>query len=198
VIDPVTGWHMQAVPASSRRVSPTSLPSIALALVLAPGLGCDDGRLECGEAPEIAVAATFEGQSHAFDEGSATIYMAGTVEDPCIDFVEVFAKKSQGGSLTVLLSPPEGGGPMEVVSVDFSSTDGDYGLYLEDYTKFSATFELERQSEDCAEASAEVTGSDARMFLEASEDWGPYMLTNVNVAVSGTYAIEWQEDATCD
>jgi hypothetical protein len=194
---------MQAMPPSGPRVIRRVSPSIALALVLAPCLGCDNGvggQLECGEAPEMEVAATFENRSHAFDQGSATIYMAGTAEDPCIDYVEVFAK-SQGGSLTVLLSPPEGGGPMEVVRVgfvDFSSTGGDYGLYLEDYTKFSAAFELERQSEDCAEASVEVTGTNARMFLEASEDWGPYMLTNVNLAVSGTYAIEWQEDAACD
>ena len=37
----------------------------------------------------------------------------------------------------------------------------------------------------------------ARMYREASEDWGPYMLTNVDLSVSGTYAIKWQ-DAACE
>lgn len=193
---------MDAMPPSSRRtagrVSPISLPSIALALALAPCLGCDGGGLECDAAPDIAVAATFEGQSHAFDDGSAVVYMAGTAEDPCIDFVVVNAT-GQNGAIEVVLGPPEGGGPLEVTRVGFGGplSPGDYGVYPEDITKFSATFDLEEHSEDCAQASVEVTGSNARMYLEGSEDWGPYMLTNVNLSVSGTYSIEWQ-DAACE
>jgi hypothetical protein len=195
---------MQGVPAPSPRVIRRVSPSIALALVLAPCLGCDNGigngggQLECSDAPEIEAAATFEARAHAFDEGKATIYMAGTAEDPCIDFVEVTAK-GQDGAIQVYLNPPEGGGPLEVTGVNFGGplSPEDYGLYPEDLGKFNATFNLEESNDDCAQASLEVTGSNARMYLAASEDWGPYMLTNVSLSVSGTYAIEWQ-DAACE
>jgi hypothetical protein len=167
--------------------------------VLAPCLGCDDGeQLECDGAPQVEIAATFEGQSHAFDEGTAIVYMAGTAEDPCIDFVTVNAT-GQNGAIGVVLSPPEGGGPLEVTSVGFGGpySSEDYGVYPEDLPKFNATFELEDSSDDCAQASVSVTGSNARMYLSASEDWGPYMLTNVDLSVSGTYSVEWR-DAACE
>lgn len=194
---------MQGVPASSPRVIRRVSPSIALALVLGSSLGCDNvggggGQLECSDAPEIEVAATFDGRAHVFDEGRANIYMAGTAKDPCIDYVVVTAK-GQDGAIEVFLRPPEGGGPLEVTSVGFGGpfSPEDYGLYPEDLGKFNAALNLEQSNDDCAQASLEVTGSDARMYLAASEDWGPYMLTNVSLSVSGTYAIEWQ-DAACE
>jgi hypothetical protein len=174
------------------------LPCLVLTSMLAPCLGCDDEPAcpGCDDPLELAGTATFDGESHAFDDGVGIIYMAGTAANPCIDLVLV-GGRSDSAAFDVYLAPPEGGGPLEVTSVGFGGaySPEDYGLYNEDITNFDGTFELEGNDEDSASASLTVTGG-GRMYLSASEDFGPYMLTDVDVSVTGGWTIEWVE--ACD
>jgi hypothetical protein len=183
--------HIELVTLSSPRT--LRRLSIALASALA---ACDSGTLQCDETPELGGTATFEGDSHTFDHGQATIYMAGTREDPCIDAVSVTAK-GEAGAVQVYMSAPEGGGPLALSVINFGEPyiPEKYGLWNEDISKFSATFELEERNDDCARGSLTVTGTDGRMFLAGSEDWGPYMLTDVDLTMSGTWSIEWRDQA---
>jgi hypothetical protein len=207
--------HMQIMarqsPPLAHRCAPRALSCLTLALALAAceggagegeGEGSESGdtassSLDCDEAPVITGAATFEGQAESFDNGSVVFYMNGTPEQPCINFVEVTVK-GETAAMELFLSPPEGGGsPLELTGVNFGGpvSPGDYGVYPEDIPKFTADVELGEMGESCTAASFEVTGTDARMYLSGSEDWGPYMLTDVGLSVSGPWSIEWLDGA---
>lgn len=179
---------MQAMSSSAPR-------RISLALVLAL-TACEDDELQCDAAPEADGTATFEGKPHTFDDAYATIYMAGPHGDPCVKRVSVTAS-GETGSLRVSLSRPQGGGPLAVSGIGFGGpySAEDYGLWPEDLAKFNASFEIDERSDSCAQASLTFAGSNGRMYLEASEDFGPYSLKDVQLAVSGTMAIEWSDGA---
>jgi hypothetical protein len=192
MIDSPSQWYVVDMTRSS-----SGLLALALGFQLAACLDeSADLCVGCDDPLEVTGTATFLGETHDFDDAFAEIRMAGTVDDPCIDYVHVIGK-SETGNLAVVLSPTGVDGDFEVVAAGFGEySSEDYGVYNEDVSEFSATFELEDHDQTRARASLHVTATNVRAYLSASEDWGPYYLTNVDLSVSGGWSVEWTD--ACD
>lgn len=179
-------------PRSARRDRPALI--LALALTAA---ACETKTLECdAHSLDATGAATFEGESHTFNDGSGSLRLAGSRKHPCLISATFYPEGSSAG-MQVSLSPAQDGEPLHVSYVGFGGpvSPMDYGLYPDDEPEFDASFELGDADDDCAEAEASVSADSARMYLTDSEDFGPYSLTDVSISVSGTWYVTWVEDA---
>jgi len=160
------------------------MPRLLLTLPLL-SVGCDPSieDLPCDSVELVEGSYTFEGSQHQASDVSLHQYVfGGTPDDPCLKNLELAT--GSGSQLSVH------GGAGDSSASSSLSLDG-YGVWVEDREKLRAHVYIESASSSCVDTRVRVVGQGMRMYVDGSEDWGPYDLSSFSLTVDLRQPARW-------